>query len=589
LSEKILTGVPAAPGIAIGEVYIYRHDSPEFSEYSIPKHQREREIERFDEALSTTRRQLFALQNRMAKLVGDAISRIFDAQTAILEDIEFVDAIRDSILKDGSNAESTVHRLAHNLHDMFANLSDDTFREKAQDMLDVGHRIVKNLLGKSESTIGLLERPAVLVTDDLLPSDVIHLLREKVQAVAADLGGATSHTAILTRSLEVPSVVGLKDLVQLAQNGDRIIVNGNSGKVFLNPTEETIAAYTIKRGRYEEYRASLADIERLPAETSDGHRILLNANIELPGEADVVINHGGDGIGLFRSEYLFLARNLLPDEEAQYVDYRRVIEAVAPHPVTIRTFDLGGDKVFTDLPLPAEPNPFMGWRAIRVFHDEPKLLKTQLRAILRAAVAGSTKVMFPFVSGVQEIRLLKKLLEEVKSDLETDNVEMNPNIEFGVMIELPSAAILADRMAKEVDFFSIGTNDLTQFVLAVDRGNERIRRLYRELHPAVIRMIKMTVDAGHAAGISVAMCGEMAANPLATMLLVGLGLDELSVSPLALGEVKKLVRSMSLKEAGEFAKEALKFDTADEVGEYCRDIMKHRFAELPIWFGDNDR
>ncbi len=589
MSEKILTGVPAAPGIAIGEVYIYRHDSPEFSEYRIPKHQREGEVERFDEALAVTRRQLFALQNRMAKLVGDAIARIFDAQTTILEDIEFIGAIRDSILKDGLNAESTVHRMAHEFHDMFANLTDDTFREKAQDVLDVGHRIVKSLLGKGESTIGPLERPAVLVTDDLLPSDVIHLLREKVQAVAADLGGAASHTAILTRSLEVPSVVGLKGLVQLAQNGDRIIVNGNSGKVFLNPTKDTISAYSVKRERYEEYRGSLADIERLPAETTDGHRILLNANIELPGEADVVLNHGGDGIGLFRSEYLYLARNVLPDEEAQYTDYRRVIEAVAPHPVTIRTFDLGGDKVFTDLPLPAEPNPFMGWRAIRVFHDEPKLLKIQLRAILRAAVAGPTRVMFPFVSGVQEIRLLKSMLEEVKSELDTDNVEMNPEIEFGVMIELPSAAILADRMAKEVDFFSIGTNDLTQFILAVDRGNERIRRLYRELHPAVIRMIKMTVDAGHAAGIDVAMCGEMAANPLATMLLVGLGLDELSVSPLALGEVKKLVRSMSLKEADEFAKEVLQFDTADEVAEYCRDIMKHRFAELPIWFGDNDR
>ncbi len=588
MSELILTGVPAAPGIAIGEVYLYRHDEPEFREYCILESRREGEVERFDDALDVTRRQLYALQNRMAKLVGDAVARIFDAQTAILEDPEFIDVVRAEIMKEGTNAESSIHRLAHRFHDMFAELGDEVFRGKAQDVLDVGHRLVKNLMGKGESTIGPLERPAILATDDLLPSDVIHLLRKNVQAVAAELGGATSHTAILTRSLEVPSVVGVKNLVQLAQDVDRIIVNGNSGKVILNPSRATTVAYTAKRKRYEKYQAGLTDIERLPAETTDGHRILLSANIELPGETGAVISYGGDGIGLFRSEYLFLTRNSLPDEEAQYTDYRNVIKAVAPLPVTIRTFDLGGDKVFTDLPLPAEPNPFMGWRAIRVFFDEPKLLKVQLRAILRAATAGPTRVMFPFVSDVREVRKLKGILEEVKSELTIDGIPMNPDIETGIMIELPSAAIMADRLAGEVDFFSIGTNDLTQFVLAVDRGNERIRKLYCELHPAVIRLIRMTVDAGHAAGIEVALCGEMAANPLATMLLIGLGLDELSVSPLALREVKKLVRSMSYAEAKDFAAETLHFDTAEDLGNFCSDVMKHRFAELPIWFGDNN-
>ncbi|MDP8238000.1 MAG: phosphoenolpyruvate--protein phosphotransferase [Candidatus Hatepunaea meridiana] len=587
MPEIQLSGVPAAPGIAIGEVFLFRHDEPEFQQYCVVESFRGAELDRFEESLSETRRQLSTLRNRMSKLVGDAIARIFDAQAVILDDVEFISTIRNAISQEGLNAEAVVHRTANSFQEAFNNLDDEVFRGKAQDVHDVGCRIIRNLLGKGDSAIGPLDRPAILVTDDLLPSDVVHLLRKNVQAVAADLGGAASHTAILTRSLEVPSVVGLKDLTNRVKNGDRIIVNGNSGKVILNPLAETITSYVVKQNKYEEYLAELVDIEKHPAETTDGHRIALKANIELPGETKAALKHGCDGIGLFRSEYLFLTSNVIPGEEDQYKYYRQVIEAMAPNPVTIRTFDLGGDKVFTDLPLPVEPNPFMGWRAIRVFFDQPKLLHTQLRAILRAATAGPTRIMFPFVSGIMEIRQLKEIFEEIKSELEKEGFDFNPDVEIGVMIELPSAAIMADRIAKEVDFFSIGTNDLTQFVLAVDRGNERVRSLFRPLHPAVIRMIKMTVDAGHSAGIKVAICGELAANPTATMLLIGLGLDELSVSPLALGEIKKLVRSMSYEEAVEFTGKALEYDTAVELEHFCYDTMKHRFAELPIWFDNN--
>ena len=587
MPEIILTGVPAAPGIAIGEVFLLRHDLPEFVEYSIDDSLRERELARFEETVVETRRQLAALRDRMSRMVGDSVARIFDAHVAILDDVEFTGSIRDSIAGDGLNAEAVVHHTAEKFFESFSALDDEVFRGKAHDVRDVGRRIVRNLLGKGDGTkVGPLDKPAVLVTDDLLPSDIIHLLRENVQAVATDLGGSASHTAILTRSLEVPSVVGLNELTRLVDNGDRIIVNGNSGKVILNPSVKTISSYRDKRDRYLQYLAGLADIEKLPAVTADNHRINLRANIELPGEVDAVIDHGGEGIGLFRSEYLFLAQSAVPGEEEQYRDYKRVIEAVAPHPVTIRTFDLGGDKVFGDLPLRAEANPVMGWRAIRVFFDEPKLLRTQLRAIYRAAKAGSTRVMFPFVSGVEEVRLMKDVLDEVKAELEAEGAEFEPDIETGVMIELPSAAVMADSIAGEVDFFSIGTNDLTQFMLAVDRGNERVRSLFRPLHPAVIKMIRMTVEAGHAAGIEVAICGELAANPAATMLLVGLGLDELSVSPLALGEIKKIIRSMSFTEAKAFAERALTFDTADELSHFCCDEMKHRFADLPIWFND---
>lgn len=588
MSEKTIIGIPTAPGIAIGEVFILRHDIPEFREHYIPEEKRDYEIIRLEESLIKTGRQLDALRIRMAHLVGDSIARIFDAQAAILEDIEFKNPIYKSISEDGLNAESAVNKTAEKLFDALQSTGDEIFRAKAQDINDIARRLVKNLLGKSESAIGPLKRPAILVTDNLLPSDVIHLLRENVQAVASDLGGTASHTAILTRSLEVPSIVGLKDLTKFAVNKERIIVNGNSGKVILNPTEETINKYQRKKDKYEEYLVGLSDIERLPAETKDGHRVTISANIELPSEVKSVLSHGIEGIGLFRSEYLFLTRNAIPVEEDQYRDYCDVIKKVSPHTVTIRTFDLGGDKVFTDLPMPTEQNPFMGWRAIRVFSEEPKFLQTQIRAILRAAAIGPARIMFPFVSDLDEVLYLKKMVYNVIQKLDEEGEDHDGNIKIGIMIELPSAVVMAERIAKEVDFFSIGTNDLTQFVLAVDRGNERVSSLYRPLHPAVIRMIKTTVDAGHSAGIEVALCGELAANPIATMLLVGLGVDVLSVSPFASGEIKKIIRSMNFHQAVDFANEALKLDTHKQLRTYCIETMKRQFAEVPIWFENNN-
>jgi len=431
-----------------------------------------------------------------------------------------------------------------------------------------------------------IEKPSVLVADDLLPSDVVHLMRENVQAVATDLGAAASHTAILTKSLEVPAVVGLRDLSQLVATGDRIILNGNSGKVILNPTTETERNYRAKLDRYVEYIESLKDYVQLPAQTRDDHQIALRANIELPQEIRAVVERGGDGVGLFRSEYLLLARRRVPTEAEQYEDYKQVIEAAYPHIVTIRTFDIGGDKMFPELPIPAEANPFMGWRAIRVGLDHPELLRTQLRAILRAAVHGKARIMVPFVSGLHEIRQVKVHLTAVKAELAAGRQPYNPNVEFGVMIELPSAVMMSDKLALEVDFFSIGTNDLTQFTLAVDRGNERVSDRFQPLHPAVLRMVRQTIEAGHNGGIEVAMCGELAANPTATMLLVGMGLDELSVSPIALPEIKKLIHSLTFEEAKAMAAIALTFDTASELREFCQETMKHRFAELPIWFSE---
>jgi phosphotransferase system enzyme I (PtsI) len=410
------------------------------------------------------------------------------------------------------------------------------------------------------------------------------MLRDNVLAIATDLGGAASHTAILTKSLEVPAVVGLRELSRLVKSGDTIIVNGNSGKVIVHPSPGTITLYEAKRAQYEAYLAELADIETLPPETLDGRRIRLNANIELAQEAKSAFRKGCDGIGLFRSEYLLLSQRRLPNEEEQFEDYRRVIELAAPRPVTIRTFDIGGDKMFPELPIPMESNPFMGWRAVRVGLDRPQLLKTQLRAILRAASFGKARVMFPLVIGLEEVVELKKIMNRAKRELKAEGVRFNANTPVGIMVELPSTALLADRLAREVDFFSIGTNDLTQFTLAVDRGNEMVASRYRPLHPAVLKLIAMTIEAGKRHGIEVALCGELAANPLASMLLVGMGLEDFSVSPVALLEIKKLVRSMEYSDAVAIAEHALQIDDANELVHYCAEEMKKRFANLPIWF-----
>ena len=588
LSEKILTGVPSATGIAIGEVFIYRHDTPNFREFTVPEEERPAEITRLEEAIKDTRSQLLNLKSRLAGQTGETVAAIFEAQSIFLDDEMYTGEIKQQISQDGINAESAVYKITEMMKEALAGLEGEQFQQPQNDIKDVGQRIIRNLLGVVRGASERLKGPSILVADDLLPSDIVRLINDQVLAVATDLGGATSHTAILARSLHVPAVVGLKDVSRSVKQGEKVIVNGNSGKVILRPDDATIKHYTKKRIRYEEYILSLSDIEKLPAETLDGKRIHLRGNLELPQEAQSIKSQGGEGVGLFRSEYLFLAKKRLPDEAFQIEEYTRVIKSVAPNPVTIRTFDLGGDKVFPDIPHPVEANPFMGWRALRVSLDQTEMLVTQLRAIFRAALTGPTKVMFPFINGLCEIRKVREQIDIVKEQLTKEKVPFNPDVKIGVMIELPSAVILADKLAKEVDFFSIGTNDLTQFTLAVDRGNELVRSYYQPIHPAILRMIQTTVTAGHKENIDVAICGEMAANPAATMLLVGLDIDELSVNSMALPEVKKIIRSIKYSEAKEYAARALELDTVQELKKFCLDEMKHRFADLPIWFnGDS--
>jgi len=582
--QRTLIGSPTAPGLAIGKTLLYRHDSPDVAPRRLEPEATGREIDRFRRALVLARRQVAGLREQLSREAGESAAYIFDAQQMIIDDVEFVGEIESRIRSEAMSAEWVVESSAMKWRERLLAVEGARFHQRAQDVTDIGRRIVLNLLGQGDGRSLPTDGPAILVADDLLPSDVVHLLKSNVIGVAIDLGGAASHTAILTKALEVPAVVGLKDVSRSISPGDSIIVNGNSGKVIVRPETATESEYQAKLDRYLEYLESLKDAVRLPAETLDGHPVALRANIELPQEIESVVKRGGEGVGLFRSEYLLLARRRIPTEDEQYEDYRRVLEAAWPHPVTIRTFDVGGDKIFPEMPLPAEANPFMGWRAVRVSLDHPDILKDQFRAILRAAVHGRARIMLPFVTDPAEVSRARQLLDAARHSLAADGIPDSANVAFGVMIELPSAVMMADEMAAAADFFSIGTNDLTQFTLAVDRGNERVADRYDPLHPAVIRMIRITVEAARRAGITTGICGELAASPTATMLLVGLGLDELSVSPVALPEVKKLIRSFTFDEARAMTEIALTKTGVAELREFCWETMKHRFANLPIWF-----
>jgi phosphotransferase system enzyme I (PtsI) len=459
-------------------------------------------------------------------------------------------------------------------------MEDEYLRERATDLRDVGRRVIANLLGKERETLARLEEEVVVVAYDLAPSDTASMVKEKVIGFATDTGSRTSHTAIMARALEIPAVVGLGAVTAAIKSGDIVIVDGSHGVVIVNPDPATLFEYQEMQRRYVLFERELEKLKELPAETTDGYKVTLAANIELPEEIEHVKSHGADGVGLYRSEFLYMNRPDFPSEEEQFEAYRAVAESLAPKSIIIRTLDLGGDKFISQLDMPAEMNPFLGCRAIRFCLERPDIFKAQLRALLRATVFGSVKVMFPMISGVTELRTALAILDETKRELAAEEKEFDPNLQVGVMIEIPSAAMTADILAKEVDFFSIGTNDLIQYTLAVDRVNERIAHLYDPLHPAILRFIKWIIDAGHNAGIWVGMCGEMAADPLFTMILLGLGLDEFSMGSVAVPGIKKIVRSVSMQESKELARTVFGLSTADEIREYLERRVSQILPEL---------
>ncbi|RKY39389.1 MAG: phosphoenolpyruvate--protein phosphotransferase [Candidatus Omnitrophota bacterium] len=566
----VLKGIAVSPGIVIGKAFLLNSDSFVIPRVKIKEEEVFREIERFKKALEQTRQEIINLQRKLNREVDSKHSEIFNAHLLILDDPVLTQQMIEKIKKKMLNAEYLFQQLIKNYEKAFLKIDDAYFKERISDIRDVGKRVIRNLLGRKKMNLDSVKEEVIVVSYDLSPSDTALMRKEKVIGFATDIGGRTSHTAIMARSLKIPAVVGLEKISAKTKNDDLLIIDGNKGIVVINPRPEVIERYRKKKEEEKIARQELEKIRELPAQTCDGEKVEISANIELPEEIDSALKEGAEGIGLYRTEYFFLNRSRLPTEEEQYRAYKFVAQRMKPYPVVIRTLDLGGDKFLSHLNIPAEMNPFLGWRAIRFCLARPDIFKTQLKAILRASKYGNLKIMYPMICSVEEFRQANEVLEEVKKELKREGISFDKNIEVGAMIEIPSAALTADILAKEADFFSIGTNDLIQYSLAVDRVNEKIAYLYEPNHPAILRLIKMVIDAAHKEGIWVGMCGEMCSEPIFIPLLLGLGLTKFSVSPLMLLRIKKVVRSISLSKAREMAKQILSLSSIKEIKRFSR-------------------
>jgi len=576
-----LKGIPAAPGVAMGKA-LFLEDSQELSVPKRPITEAEIPLEvlRLEEALIKTRHQILAIQKRLSEDLGQEHAEIFNAHLLVLEDQSLREEIIEGLKTQKLNVEAIFHEVVRRYLKAFSRTEDEYLRERTADIDDVRKRVLRNLMGKRTDLLANIKEQAVVIARDLSPSETAQMHRQRVLAFVTDIGGRTSHTAIMAKSLEIPAVVGLVTATKRIQKGEFVIVDGTRGDVIIDPDAETIKRYQVEQRRNQELTRQLQSLKDLKAETLDHHAVHLMANIELPNEVPSVIAHGASGIGLFRTEFLYLNRSDFPTEEEQYDAYRQVAEQVAPHPVIIRTMDLGGDKFLSPLQLPLEMNPFMGWRAIRFSLARPEIFRIQLRAVLRASVHGNLKLMYPMITGLEELRRANEILHEVRQELAKDGVPMADQMEVGAMIEVPSAAVTCDLLAKEVDFFSIGTNDLIQYALAVDRVNEKIAYLYEPTHPAILRLIKQIIDVGHAANIWVGMCGEMAGEPPLSLLLLGMGLDEFSTSPVQLPLVKRVIRSVEYSFAKSVVEQALKLRTGKEVETFLLASLKQVAPEL---------
>jgi len=570
-----LEGIGVSPGIVRGEIFLLRNVISSIASYSIEKSQLPAEIERFKRALIVTENEIKKIQGKV-KGEFKKEARIFDVHLLILKDKRMIREVIQRLREKRENVESAFAFVARRFIAAFSQIDVDYLRERKFDIEDVSKRVLRNLLGVQCENLSQLKGKAVVIAHNLSPSETAGMSRDKVVAFATDMGGRTSHTAIMARALEIPAVVGLKDITSRVQNGDFIIIDGGRGSAIINPDEETLERYKKEQGDLLVVRKELSTLKDLPCQTKDGRRIKLRSNIELPGEIMHIPSHGAEGIGLYRTEFFYLNRQDLPGEEEQYISYKTALEKTKPYPVIIRTLDIGGDKFASSFQVPTELNPFLGWRAIRFCLARTDIFKTQLRAILRASPFGNLKIMYPMISGIEELRKANLILEEAKAELETEKKDFDSNLEVGVMIETPSAAMTADILAREADFFSIGTNDLIQYSIAVDRINEKIAYLYEPAHPAILRLIKKVVESAHKEKIWVEMCGEMAAEPSFALLLLGLEIDALSMSPFAIPEIKKIIRQVTFWEAKEFAKKTLSFETTKEVTDYGRHFYQEK-------------
>ena len=583
MNEIVLKGVPAAPGIACGEAFIL--DKQEFivPPRAIMEQEVPIEIARFEEALNKTREEIQSIQKKISAEISEQHAKIFDAHLLVLEDSVLIEEVIKRIKKEKLSAEYIFSKVLKRYVKLFSNIEDQYLRERSSDLNDIGRRILKNLMEESRlHEFENLTEEMIVIAHDLSPSDTVSMYNKNIIAFATDIGGPTSHTAIMAKSLGVPAVVGLKDATLRISNQDYIIVDGRMGLIIIHPTEETRTIYRNEQNRIKVLKDRFDDIKDFPAETMDGKRVSILANLELPEEIPIVKKYGAVGIGLYRTEYFYMNRVDLPSEEEQFQAYKHVAQMISPFPVTVRTLDLVVDKFISSLQIPRDMYPFLGWRAIRFCLARPDIFKTQLRAILRASIHGNLKLMYPMISGAGELRKANAILEEVKNELREEKIPFDENMPVGMMIEVPSAALTADLLAKETAFFSIGTNDLIQYTLAVDRVSEQTAHLYEPGHPAILRLIKSVIDAGHKENISVGLCGEMSSEPVLALILLGLNLDEFSMSPQSILQIKKMIRSVSFKDAQELAHKVLGLSMGQEVQEIgtarLRELAPHVFT-----------
>lgn len=579
-AETRFQGVGVSPGIARGRTHVVRDEIDDVSRYGIEPAQVSREIARFEAALMQTRAQILEMQQSIAEAIGAKDASVFDAHLLVVEDRTLIDEVLRRLESERCNVEYVFQEVARRYSETLSKIDDPYLRERAVDIQDVTRRVIRNLQGKTSKPFLAVREPHILVAHNLTPSDTATMDRERVLGIATDLGSRTSHTAIMARSLNIPTVVGLHDISEQLETGDEVLVDGYDGLLICNPTPETLRHYDELESRKERVAHALIELRETKSTTRDGRHIVLSANIELPNELPAVAANGAEGIGLYRTEFLYINREDMPSEDEQYETYRNVAENVAPHPLIIRTFDLGGDKIAHAVKADDELNPFLGCRAIRFCLDHPEIFKVQLRAILRASTVGNVKVMFPMISGIGELRRALAVLAECAREMKRELISFNEDMQVGAMIEIPSAALSACTLAREVDFFSIGTNDLIQYAIAVDRVNESIAHLYQPTHPAVLQLLKMISDGAHENNIWVGICGEMAGDIVLTPLLLGLGMDELSASASLVPRVKLAVQRLAVSECQKLVEEVMGLETPAEILERCQGLAQKYYPDL---------
>jgi len=572
----MISGIPASPGIVFGKALVLKEEKIVLDTEKIKDDQIDAEVARFYAGREAAVEQLTAIKDRAFQSLGEEKAAIFEGHLMILEDEELEEEIIEYLRSHKVNAGVAASRIIDQQVEMLSEIDDEYLKERAGDIRDIGNRLIKNILGMKVVDLGEIDEEAILVAYDLTPSETAQLNLDKVLGFITDIGGRTSHTSIMARSLELPAIVGTNDVTEKVKNGDYLILDAINNAVYVNPSREDIERLKKLEAQLAEEKAELAKLKDLPALTLDGHRVDVVANIGTIRDCEGADRNGAEGVGLYRTEFLFMDRDQLPSEEEQFIAYKEVVEAMNGRIVILRTMDIGGDKELPYLDLPKEMNPFLGWRAIRIAFDRRQILHDQLRAVLRASAFGKLAVMFPMIISVEEIRELKSVIEVLKQELRNEGKAFDENIQIGVMVETPAAAVNARFLAKEVDFFSIGTNDLTQYTLAVDRGNEMISHLYNPLSPAVLNLIKQVIDASHAEGKWTGMCGELAGDEKATLLLLGMGLDEFSMSAISIPRIKKLIRNVNFHDAKELADSALQQPTAVEIEQLVADFLAEK-------------